>query len=120
MAIKLTLNSKEILENQFKNVPRGYDPLSVDEFLDKIIRDYRVVEANYLVERRDIDSLREKINKLESENSELKILVSKYEGRLKDIKETDVVSMENIDLMKKINRYEKFLYQHGYIPDDIK
>ena len=120
MAIKLTLNSKEILENQFKNVPRGYDPLSVDEYLDKIIRDYKMVEANYLVERRDIDSLREKINKLESENSELKILVSKYEGRLKDIKETDVVSMDNIDLMKKINRYEKFLYNHGYMPDDIK
>ena len=120
MAIKLTLNSKEILEKEFKNVPRGYDPLSVDEYLDKIRRDYKLVEANYLVERRDIETLKTKIDKLEQENNELKILVNKYEGRLKDIKETDVVSMDNIELMKKINRYEKFLYQHGYMPDDIK
>ena len=120
MAIKLTLNSKEILEKEFANVPRGYDPLSVDEFLDKIRRDYKVVEANFLVERRDIENLRDKINRLEAENNDLKIKVSQYEGRLKDIKDTDVVSMDNIELIKKINRYEKFLYQHGFIPDNIK
>ncbi len=120
MAIKLTLNSKEILEKEFNNVPRGYDPLSVDEFLDKIRRDYKVVEANFLVERRDIENLRDKINKLEAENEELKIQVSKYESRLKDIRETDVVSMDNIELIKKINRYEKYLYQHGIIPETIK
>ena len=120
MAIKLTLNSKEILEKEFSNVPRGYDPLSVDEFLDKIMRDYKLVEGNFLVERRDIENLREKINKLESENEELKIKVSKYESRLKDIKDSDVVSMDNIELIKKINRYEKYLYQHGIIPESIK
>ena len=120
MAIKLTLNSKEILEKEFSPVPRGYDPLAVDEFLDKILRDYKQVEANYLVERRDIDSLREKINRLEKENNELTIQIKSYEGRLKDIRENDVVTMDNIDLVKKINRYEKFLFQHGYIPDDIK
>ena len=120
MAIKLTLNSKEILEKEFKNVPRGYDPLSVDEFLDKIRRDYLLVEANYIVERRDIENLRDKINKLEKENEDLKIQVSQYENRLKDIRDTDVVSMDNIELIKKINRYEKFLYQNGFIPDNIK
>ena len=120
MAIKLTLNSQEILETKFSAVPRGYDPLAVDEYLDKIIRDYKMVEENYLVERRDIDTLRERINRLEKENNELNILVKSYEGRLKDIKDTDVVTIDNIDLVKKINRYEKFLYQHGYIPDDIK
>ena len=41
MAIKLKLNSKEILEMKFPNVPRGYDPLYVDEYLDKVIRDYK-------------------------------------------------------------------------------
>ena len=120
MAIKLTLNSKEILEKQFSNVPRGYDPLEVDEYLDKVLRDYKTVEANFLVERRDIENLRDKINRLEKENGDLKILVKSYEGRLKDIKDTDVVTIDNIDLVKKINRYEKFLYQHGYMPDDIK
>lgn len=120
MAIKLRLNSKEILETKFQNVPRGYDPLMVDEYLDKIIRDYRLVEANYLVERRDIDSLQETIKKLEQENGELQILVNKYESRLKDIKDSDQVTVDNIDLIKRINQLEKFLYHHGYVPSDIK
>ena len=120
MAIKLTLNSKEIFEKEFSPVPRGYDPLAVDEFLDKILVDYKTIESNYLVEKKDIESLRDKINRLEKENNELTIKVKSYEGRLKDIKDNDVVTIDNIDLIKKINRYEVFLYQPGYIPDDIK
>ena len=120
MAIKLKLNSKEILETQFPNVPRGYDPLMVDEYLDRIIRDYRTVETNHLLEEKEVQAYKDKIAKLEAENQELKIKVNKYESRLKDIKETDNVTEENIELIQKINRYEKFLYQHGFMPDKIK
>ena len=120
MAIKLKLNSKEILEMKFPNVPRGYDPLYVDEYLDKIIRDYKVIETNYLVEANTVDSLKEKIAVLEKENQNLKIANSKYESRLKDINESDNVNAGNIDLVRRINQLEKFLYQHGYMPDQIK
>ena len=120
MAIKLKLNSKEILEMKFPNVPRGYDPLYVDEYLDKIIRDYKLVEANYLVETNAIDSLNEKIAELEKTITELKIENSKYASRLKDINENDNVNADNIDLVRRINVLEKFLYQHGYMPDQIK
>ena len=120
MAIKLKLNSKEILEMKFPNVPRGYDPLYVDEYLDKIIRDYKVVETNYLLDNTEIAAYKDKINALETENNELKISISKYESRLKDINDNDNVSMDNIDLMRRINQLEKFLYNHGYMPDKIK
>lgn len=120
MAIKLKLNSQEILETQFPNAPRGYDPLSVDEYLDKIIRDYKLVEQNQLLEEKEVVSYKERISKLEQEIQELKILVSKYEARLKDINENDNVTVENIDLVKRINQLEKFLYKHGYMPDQIK
>ena len=120
MAIKLKLNSKEILEMKFPNVPRGYDPLYVDEYLDKVIRDYKTVEANYLVETNDIDSLKDRIAALEKENNELKIENEKYASRLKDINENDNVSADNIDLVRRINQLEKFLYKHGYMPDQIK
>ena len=120
MAIKLKLNSKEILETKFPNVPRGYDPLYVDEYLDKIIRDYKVMESNVLIDKKEIQNDKDKIASLEKENEELKISNSKYEGRLKDIKENDNVTVENIDLVKRINQLEKFLYQHGYVPDQIK
>ena len=120
MAIKLNLNSKEILEMKFPNVPRGYDPLYVDEYLDKIIRDYKLVESNYLVESSEIDSLKSKIVALEKENNSLKIENEKYASRLKDINDNDNVTTSNIDYIKRINVLEKFLYQHGYIPSQIK
>ena len=120
MAIKLKLNSKEILETKFPNVPRGYDPLYVDEYLDRIIRDYKLVESNYLVEKNVIDSLKEKIATLEKENEKLKIENEKYASRLKDINDNDNVNAGNIDLVRRINQLEKFLYKHGYMPDQIK
>ena len=120
MAIKLNLNSQEILEMKFPNVPRGYDPLYVDEYLDKVIRDYKLVEANHLLESSEHDALKGRIAALEKELEELKIENEKYASRLKDIKDNDNVSMDNIDLVKRINVLEKFLYQHGYIPSQIK
>ena len=113
MAIKLKLNSKEILEMKFPNVPRGYDPLYVDEYLDKIIRDYKTVEENYIVTNSEIDAYKEKIYALEKENEELKIANSKYESRLSFINENDNVTKDNIDLIKRINQLERFLYKHG-------
>lgn len=120
MAIKLKLNSQEILETKFPNVPRGYDPLFVDEYLDRIIRDYKTVEENNLVDDFELRNYKEKIASLEREINELKISNSRYESRLKDINENDDVSIGNIDLIKRINQLEKFLYQHGYSPDKIK
>ena len=120
MAIKLNLNSKEILEMKFPNVPRGYDPLYVDEYLDKVIRDYKLVEANYLAESSEIESLKARIATLEKDNENLKIDNEKYASRLKDINENDNVTTSNIDYIKRINVLEKFLYQHGYIPSQIK
>ena len=120
MAIKLNLNSQQILEMKFPNVPRGYDPLYVDEYLDKVIRDYKTIEENVLVERKAVTAQLEKIEKLEAEIQRLTILVNKYEARLKDINENDNVSLDNIDLVRRINQLEKFLFQHGYMPDQIK
>lgn len=120
MAIKLNLNSKEILEKKFPNVPRGYDPLEVDKYLDMVIKDYKLVEANYLDESSEVETLKAKIATLEKENQELKIDNEKYASRLKDINENDNVTVDNIDLVKRINVLEKFLYQHGYIPSQIK
>lgn len=120
MAIKLNLNSKEILEKVFPNVPRGYDPLEVDKYLDIVRRDYKLVEANYLEESSEVDTLKARIATLEKENETLKIENEKYASRLKDINENDNVTVDNIDLVKRINVLEKFLYQHGYIPSQIK
>ena len=120
MAIKLTLNAKEILDKTFPGVPRGYDPLLVDEFLDKVIKDYVTVESNYLEEASMVSKLKQEIEKLKDEKRELEIENGKYKERFSNIKATDTVTSDNIDLIKKINKYEKFIYQMGYNPKNIK
>ena len=65
MSIKLLLTSKEILEKQFRGAPRGYDPLEVDEFLDKVLADYHKVEENDLVGKKEIESLNTKDNSID-------------------------------------------------------
>lgn len=120
MAIKLTLSSKEILEKTFPGAPRGYDPFLVDEYLDQIIKDYLQVETNFLMKKEEIDALNAKLEKLNKEKQDLEIELGKYKERFSNIKATDVVTSDNLDLIKKINKYETFIYKMGYNPHTIK
>ena len=120
MAIKLTLNSQQVLNKTFEAVPRGYNPLEVDQYLDRVIRDYRIIEENCLVEKKEIDKLTEQIKKLESEKKVFEIENAKYEKRFEDIQNNKNVTVDNIDLMKRIAALEKFIYKLGYNPKTIK
>lgn len=120
MAIKLSVTSKEILENKFKVSPRGYDPFDVDQFLDKILKDYRVIESNYLVSSKEIDALKNQIKQLEEEKKQLEIENAKYAKKFEGIKDNKNVTIDNIDLMKRISRLEKFIYNNGFDPKTIK
>lgn len=120
MAIKLKLNSQEILDKVFPSAPRGYDAFSVDEYLDKIIKDYVLVEENVLEDASYVAKLLDDIDKLKKEKQDLEIEVGKYKERFSNIKESDNVTVDNINLIKTINKYERFLYNLGYNPKEIK
>lgn len=120
MEVKLLLTSKEVLEKQFRGVPRGYDPLEVDEFLDKVLSDYHKVEENALLDKKDILSMKEQIDTLKKEKQQLEIELGKLKSRFSNIRDTDIVNSSNMELIKKINKYEKFLFNHGFQPDTIK
>lgn len=120
MAIKLTLNSEKILEKVFPSTRNGYDPFEVDSFLDSVLADYRTIENNLLIEKSKYDSLESKIKTLESKIKSLEIENERYKARFANIKESDNVTLDNIDLVKKINKYESFLYKLGYNPHTIK
>ena len=120
MAIKLGLTSKEILDKVFPGVPRGYDPFMVDEYLDKVIKDYLLVENNVLEDKSFVTGLYEQIEKLKKEKQELEIELGKYRERFSNIKASDNVTSDNMNLIKTINKYEKFIYQLGYNPKSIK
>ena len=120
MALKLKLTSQTILDKEFQGSTPGYNPLQVDEFLDRIIKDYKVVESNCLMLSKDVDDLNNQIAELSEENKKLKVQNLKYESRLSNIKEGDSVTSENVELIKRINALEKFLYDKGFDPTKIR
>ena len=120
MAIRLVLSSKEILNKVFKGVPRGYDPDEVDQYLDKIIKDYERVENNVLMTNEENQRLLARIQELEKKNESLEIEIGKFKTKYAKIKPTDNVTDDNINLIKRINTLETFLWQNGFNPDRIK
>ena len=120
MAKKLNLTSQKILDEVFPGVPRGYDPLLVDQFLDKVIQDYLTIESNELVDKQEIDGLRKEVEKLKAENIQLVIENGKYKTRFEGITEDSRVTKDNMELIRTIHKYETWLYNHGVNIDDIK
>ena len=119
MATKLNLTSQKILDEVFPGVPRGYDPLLVDQFLDKIIQDYLIIESNELIDKQEIEALRKEVADLKKENIELAVENGKYKNSFANIKETSGVTRDNIELMRKIDKYEKLLFANNIKFDDI-
>ena len=121
MAVKLFLNSQTIINHVFPIVSRNaYDATEVDKFLDSIIQDYKKVEANSLVLKNEYEELREKNRVLEKEKRALEVDLEKYKAKFANIKSSDNVNSDNIELVRKINALEKFLWNHGFNPDTIK
>ena len=121
MAVKLFLNSQTIINHVFPIVSRNaYDATEVDKFLDSIIQDYKVVEANSLVLKNEYEEMKEKNRALEKEKRTLEVDLEKYKAKFANIKSSDNVNSDNIELVRRINALEKFLWEHGFNPDTIK
>ena len=118
--IKLNLTSQDILNKQFKPSKSGYDSYEVDEFLDNIINDYRLVEKNMLLKKKQYDDLLKQFHETKEQKDKLEIKNRSYEDKLKDINDTSKVTIDNIDLIKKSDRYERFLWKQGINPNNIK
>ncbi|WP_395318445.1 cell division regulator GpsB [Fructilactobacillus frigidiflavus] len=66
---------KEILQKEFKQKMRGYDPTDVDSFLDDVIKDYE----NF---QKDLSEKEQQINQLNSENRQLKAKIVELENQI--------------------------------------
>ncbi len=120
MPIKLVLSSKEILDHVFDPATPGYNALQVDEFLDRVIKDYITIESNMLIMSREYNDLKQRIEELEKQNRKLSVENEKYKGRLKNIKESDVVTSDNMDIIKRNRQLEEFIYKNGLVPPPDK
>ena len=121
MAVKLFLNSQTIMNHIFPVVGKNaYDATEVDKFLDSIIQDYKKVEENSLILKKEYEDLTSKNRSLEQEKRNLEVELEKYKARFANIKSSDNVTNDNIELVRRINSLEKFLWAHGFNPDTIK
>ena len=121
MAVKLFLNSQTIMNHIFPVVGKNaYDATEVDKFLDSIIQDYKKVEENSLILKKEYEDLTSKNRVLEQEKRNLEVELEKYKARFANIKSSDNVTNDNIELVRRINSLEKFLWAHGFNPDTIK
>ncbi len=115
-----THSSKSILDKVFSSSEKGYDPYEVDCFLDEIISDYQLLEANGTITEAKYASLVADLNTLRNENQKMKIELESYKKRYDGLSTTKNVSKENIDYLTRIGKLEKVLFDLGIDPASIK
>ena len=118
--ISLQLNSKSILDKTFNSSTPGYNALEVDEFLDKIINDYKIVETNFLTNIKYVQSLANEIQQLKKTVETLDIENKSLKSKISGIGDVSKVNYTNIDMVKRINALEKALWKLGVNPTNIK
>ncbi|GEN83650.1 cell cycle protein GpsB [Sporosarcina luteola] len=90
--MELKLDSKTILEKEFKTGLRGYNQEDVDLFLDQVIQDY--------------EAFKKTISELRLENEKLKEELSVQAKR----PATTNANTTNFDLLKRISNLEKHVF----------
>lgn len=90
----IKLDTKTILEKEFKTGMRGYNQEEVDLFLDDVIHDYQNFEK--------------KINALQNENIRLKEEFTESEKRVPPSNSN--IGATNFDLLKRISNLERHVF----------
>lgn len=117
---KLNLNSKSIFDKLFQKEVRGYNALEVDNFLDYIIEDYQTFDKYVSEKNNEIQNMQQLLEEEKEKNHRLYIDNVKMNQRLSSIGPSNDVSSDNLDLIKKINLYESYLFSIGVDPSKIK
>lgn len=90
--MEIKLDSKTILEKEFKTGMRGYNQEDVDLFLDQVIQDY--------------EAFKKTISELRLENEKLKDELASAAKR----PVTPNTNTTNFDLLKRISNLEKHVF----------
>ncbi len=116
----LSLTSDTILNKVFSEAEHGYNAWEVDEFLDLVLDDYRHLEKSKIVPTEEYEKLVSEVESLRKQCADQTLEIERYKSRLKGIKDSDVVSRENLDLVSRVRVLEKVLYDQGIDPTSIK
>ena len=115
----ISLSSKKVLTQVFTPDVKGYDCDQVDEFLDKVAKDYQAFEEWYNDTRNYIVDLETQLRKSKEQTSALEVENARLKNRLEGIHSPGGVTPENIDLLQRIDRLEKELFRLGVDPRRI-
>ncbi|MGY3725486.1 DivIVA domain-containing protein [Granulicatella balaenopterae] len=106
--LKTSLNTKDILQKQFKHSFRGFNIEEVDQFLDIVIRDY--------------DAFQKEITFLQAENERLVAKVDELSRQAKVSKTTrttgiPTTGVTNFDILKRLSNLEKHVFDSKLAPE---
>ncbi|ANK59520.1 MULTISPECIES: cell division regulator GpsB [Loigolactobacillus] len=96
----LNFTTQDILQKEFKNKMRGYDPTEVDEFLDSVIKDYESYQA-------EAEKLQSDNQRLRAKNDELNKQVTVN----KDVQSAQPnPTVTNFDILKRLSNLERHVF----------
>ncbi len=92
-----TLTQREIVDKDFSNKLRGYDPEEVDQFLDIIIQDYK--------------SFQEEIDELRADNDRLIEQLDKNSKQTRTQNQnSNQATVTNFDILKRLSNLERHVF----------
>ena len=94
-----TLTQREIVDKDFDNKLRGYNPVEVDEFLDLIIQDYKSFQD-------EIDELKADNDRLINELDE----TSKQSDFRAQSQNSNQSTVTNFDILKRLSNLERQVF----------
>ncbi len=97
----IVLSPKDILQQEFKNKMRGYDPVEVDEFLDQVIKDYESYNKEILTLQEENDRLNAKVAQLTKSQA----ISSRVQ---QEAPKSQTVT--NFDILKRLSNLEKEVF----------
>ena len=113
MANKLNYDGKSLLNVKFSPDQKGYDPLEVDQVLDKIIKDYETLNSaiNELTDK--LQQQKGQYGKLKEEFDRVTVQMATVQKKYESLKRVSNVTDDNYTLVNKVAAYERVLHRKG-------
>ncbi|WP_434414587.1 DivIVA domain-containing protein [symbiont of Argiope bruennichi] len=112
---ELLFSPEQILEKHFSVVLKGYSPIEVDDFLDKIIEDYRTFYSLITEYEKELFILKDKLNKSLIEHKKLS---EENEILAHNQEKIESEKFDNLNLIKRVSRLEKLISKNSNLFDD--
>ena len=113
MANKLNYDSKSLLNIKFSPNQKGYNPLEVDQVLDKIIKDYETLNNAIIEIASKVEQQKGQYDKLKEDFDRVTVQMATLQKKYDALKRVSNVTDDNYTLVNKVAAYERVLHRKG-------